>query len=269
MSLNALKPYFITVYCTVVFLSALRCLWLLIGMPSPGLLAANLALWPGALFFLLLFTGTVARTSRHVHLMWVSSVIGAIASVLLGAHSLEVLFHTVVVGGIASVLYVFWYSPLSRKTDAIRVGEVLPNFTLLDEQQQQIKIPEHFAGKPLLMIFYRGNWCPLCMAQLREVSRYYQRLADLGIETLLISPQPQNHIKSLSAKLAVPFHFFQDYQNHAAQQLQLVNEDGVPKGLTLLGYGEDTVHPTVIMTKADGEVIFADLTDNYRVRPEP
>ena len=31
----------------------------------------------------------------------------------------------------------------------------------------------------------------------------------------------------------------------------------------------DTVMPTVIMTDASGTIIFADLTDNYRVRPEP
>jgi hypothetical protein len=27
--------------------------------------------------------------------------------------------------------------------------------------------------------------------------------------------------------------------------------------------------PTVVMTNDKGEIIFADLTDNYRVRPEP
>jgi hypothetical protein len=27
--------------------------------------------------------------------------------------------------------------------------------------------------------------------------------------------------------------------------------------------------PTIIMTNASGKIIFADLTDNYRIRPEP
>lgn len=35
------------------------------------------------------------------------------------------------------------------------------------------------------------------------------------------------------------------------------------------GHEADTVYPTVIITDADNKIIFADLTDNYRIRPEP
>jgi hypothetical protein len=44
---------------------------------------------------------------------------------------------------------------------------------------------------------------------------------------------------------------------------------GLPFGMQLLGYDSDTVMPTVIITDDEGKIIFADLTDNYRVRPEP
>jgi hypothetical protein len=37
----------------------------------------------------------------------------------------------------------------------------------------------------------------------------------------------------------------------------------------MMGYESDTVMPTAVLTDASGTVIFADLTDNYRVRPEP
>lgn len=40
-------------------------------------------------------------------------------------------------------------------------------------------------------------------------------------------------------------------------------------GMEVLGYDSDTVMPTVIMTDATGKILFADLTDNYRLRPEP
>jgi hypothetical protein len=36
-----------------------------------------------------------------------------------------------------------------------------------------------------------------------------------------------------------------------------------------LGYEADSVLPTVLITDPYGTIIFADLTDNYRVRPEP
>ncbi|MCG8612348.1 MAG: redoxin domain-containing protein, partial [Pseudomonadales bacterium] len=120
-----------------------------------------------------------------------------------------------------------------------------------------------------LIIFYRGNWCPLCMAQIKEVSAQYQQLADLGVAVALVSPQPHENTRNLAKKFSVPFKFLVDTENAAAKKLGIFAEDGTPKGLELLGYDSDTVMPTVIITDAQGNIIFADLTDNYRVRPEP
>lgn len=63
--------------------------------------------------------------------------------------------------------------------------------------------------------------------------------------------------------------FLVDKGNKAADRLQIKAEGGLPMGLQALGYDSDTVMPTVVMTDNKGEIIFADLTDNYRVRPEP
>jgi len=48
---------------------------------------------------------------------------------------------------------------------------------------------------------------------------------------------------------------------------------GIPKWLINITYffiqSLLNILPTVIITDAEGKIIFADLTDNYRVRPEP
>jgi len=36
-----------------------------------------------------------------------------------------------------------------------------------------------------------------------------------------------------------------------------------------LGYDADSVLPTVLITDPNRTIIFADMTDNYRVQPEP
>ena len=46
-------------------------------------------------------------------------------------------------------------------------------------------------------------------------------------------------------------------------------ENGLPAGMEILGYDKDTVYPTVLITDADGRIIYSDLTNNYRIRPEP
>ncbi len=47
----------------------------------------------------------------------------------------------------------------------------------------------------------------------------------------------------------------------------IVNADGTPAGM--IGYESDTVLPPVVVTDAEGRIVYADQTDNYRVRPTP
>ena len=67
----------------------------------------------------------------------------------------------------------------------------------------------------------------------------------------------------------VGFHFLTDKNNSAAKQLGILDKGALPLGFQLLRYDSDVVMPTVIITDKSGKIIFVDLTDNYRVRPEP
>ena len=107
------------------------------------------------------------------------------------------------------------------------------------------------------------------MAQIKEISAEYEALDRLGINTVLISPQPHQQTKKLTDKFKFNFHFLVDYKSKVAQQLGIFAKNGIPTGFQVLGYDSDTVMPTVVITDKRGKIIFADLTDNYRVRPEP
>jgi peroxiredoxin len=72
-------------------------------------------------------------------------------------------------------------------------------------------------GKPALVFFYRGNWCPLCMAQVKEVAARYREIAETGARVLLVSPQPHDNTAGLAKRFDVPFDFLTDEGNRAAR----------------------------------------------------
>lgn len=166
------------------------------------------------------------------------------------------------------LIYVFWYSRFDKRTQSFKVGSFLPEFELEDTSKNKV-YSKSFLGNPTIMMFYRGNWCPLCMAQIKEVSSQYKDLEKRGVTMVLISPQPHHFSKSLAKKYNVNFRFLVDIDNKVAKQLEVFHKNGLPLGMQMLGYKNDTVMPTIVITDTKGKIIFADLTDNYRVRPEP
>jgi len=147
-------------------------------------------------------------------------------------------------------------------------GEKLPVFQLKTLENENFS-SEQFKGSAWLLIFYRGNWCPLCMTQIGEVAARYIDLDRFGVKVALISPQPEVKTKELASRFKVPMKFFVDADFKASTKLKLVHDHGVPFGLNWLGHGEDTVLPTVLMINKHGRIVYSDQTSNYRVRPEP
>lgn len=167
------------------------------------------------------------------------------------------------------LIYLRWYSVFKgRDSASLKVGAPLPVFQLETMDSHTVS-SESFMAKPHLLLFYRGNWCPFCTAQVAELAEAYQRLEALGVTIVLISPQSVKKNLQLAAKFEVPMFFLRDRDNEAAKKLGILHEWGTPMGMQALGYDSDTVMPTVILTNAKGEIVFADQTDNYRIRPEP
>lgn len=211
-----------------------------------------------------------ARTSRHLPGLLSTGAAGlalALAGAGLGSApaGLPVAYAT---AGFASLLlYVFWYSRLDRRpSEALRPGAELPEFVIEDERGEPLSSLA-LRGQPVVWLFFRGNWCPLCMAQIRELAERYKALEARGAQVALVSPQSHEHTRALARRFEVPFRFLVDRGGRAARELGILHEGGVPAGMP--GYGVDTILPTAIVTDAEGRILFVDQTDNYRVRPEP
>ncbi|WP_109299933.1 peroxiredoxin [Aquimarina sp. AU474] len=223
-------------------------------------------------FFGLLFLKPIARTDANLKAYTLPIGIGFILSLIFGG-----IIENDVNGSLPSiglflgwVLYIKWYSKFEdRKSNKhLAIGKSLPEFTLEDSEKNKVSTSK-FIGNPSIFLFYRGNWCPLCMAQIKEIASQYKELEQRKVSMIFISPQPHGHTKSLAKKFDLNFNFLVDHDNKVAKQLDIFSKNGLPMGFQTLGYDSDTVLPTVIITDATGKIIFTDLTNNYRVRPEP
>lgn len=269
---NFLKSIYVSTYmmaATVITVFAARSLWI----------SQDYITWGGVLlvtapFMLVLswimIAKSTARTSARFPVLNALGVLGvglATWGYAQGGGATAPIL--ALVGWIGFLVYAYWYSSFNdRASSQLCVGETLPRFELQDIAGETISSAS-LTDKPTIWIFYRGNWCPLCMAQIKELVQQYKELQELGVRIALISPQPHKFTIGLARKFDVPFDFLTDAGNRAARTLGIDSPNGIPMGMQVLGYDSETVLPTVIITDVGGRILWAHETDNYRVRPDP
>ncbi len=238
-----------------------------------GALLAALPL-PAYLMFYIM-PGKVARTAPRVPVLQVLSAAGFVTAIYAftqaassGLESIAAL--AVATNGVAFVQWFVWvFSSYGReKSTEIVNGQVLADLPLTKLDGSATSTAS-FKGSKTLLVFFRANWCPLCMAQLKEVADRAARLAKAGVQVKFISNQGIENHKKLAEKMDLPAHFeiLQDDDLKAARRLHIEDIGGAPVGYS--GFPSDTVMATVIALDEHGVVIFGDETDNYRVRPHP
>jgi len=267
-----LKSVFVTLYLGFCSVAATLATWKIVGTGAwawVGVLAATLPV-------LYLSVGNVllhhsATTSRWLGIPSALLALGLMASLvpwLPGSATLQIaVWMSVCLSGYLS--YLLWYSRFApRDGSRIARGRPLPVFQATDLQGRPVSSAD-LAGAPALLVFYRGNWCPLCVTQVQDLARNYRALRDRGIRVVLVSPQSPEHTASLAKRFDAPMEFWIDAGLAAARTLGIVDEQGLPLGMEVLGYDRDTVLPTSILVDERGIVFHDDQTDSYRIRPEP
>ncbi len=272
--MNSLKPYFVVAYTVLAITISV------IAVLRLGLRGLSLT-WVGALLSAAPYVGLFAWSRYAKKTPRTSPRLPIPTLITLGGMGLSIYGYVNEPGGdsrfgliaaavatVGFMLYVNWYSIFNRRLNSkLSMGKLLPNFDVQDRDGTAVSSAV-LLGKPALLLFYRGGWCPICMAHVDEVASRYRGLIERGVQIALISPQPPDLTRRVADLYDVAFKFWVDVDSSAAKALDILNEKGVPAGLRSK-YGADTVLPTAIITDAEGKIIFTDQTDNYRVRPNP
>ena len=271
--MNLLKSVFISAFILWLTMVSIYALIHIVGGMEPLLSWLGLGLSAAAplAFFIKAFLFKSARTPRHPLEYSILSGLGLVLTMAMSyrygqaAGAIHFWAGSSLLGWL---VYLRWYSVFrGRDSQDLKPGSPLPEFRL-ENLDGHVVSSESFKAKPHLLLFYRGNWCPFCTAQIEEIAEAYQQLDAAGYSVVLISPQSISKNQALASRFDVPVVFMRDPNNAAARQLGILHQWGTPMGLQLLGYESDTVLPTIVMTDEHGQIIHSDQTDNYRVRPE-
>jgi peroxiredoxin len=126
----------------------------------------------------------------------------------------------------------------------IAVGEQAPDFTLRDQDAEEVSLSD-YRGRKVLLIFYPGDFSPVCGDQLSIYQEVKPQIAEQGVELVGISVDSFFAHKAFQQKLGIDTTLLSDFE---------------PKGEVARAYGSYLDAPlgfanrTLVLVDEDGRV---------------
>jgi peroxiredoxin len=149
----------------------------------------------------------------------------------------------------------------------LRPGNPLPEFEAVDEEGNPVN-SEQLKGRPSVLLFVRGSWCPFCNRQVQNLTKFYKEINESGARLILVTPKPLETTRRVADFFEVEFEFWLDESLHVARELGLLLDAGVP-GDYEPEYGQDTVWPASLVVDAGGAIRHTELSRFIADRPDP
>ena len=100
------------------------------------------------------------------------------------------------------------------------IGDMLPTFTLPDQDGRLRTLADFTANGPTLVSVNRGHWCPFCRIELDSLAKAYTELRRHGATAISIMPERQAFTKIVEQR-GVPFPVLSDIDGAYALELGL------------------------------------------------
>jgi peroxiredoxin len=161
--------------------------------------------------------------------------------------------------------------------EGLKVGDKAPEFKARDQNGKTVDLKQTLKSGPVVILFYRGQWCPHCNKQMSHFSDSLSMLTAKGAMLLAITPETAENVKKTIEKTKSAFSVLED-EGLAIMRLYKVNFAVDEKTVTKYkGYGIDfdkangsnganlPVPATYIVGK-DGLIKYVFFNTDYRKR---
>jgi len=110
----------------------------------------------------------------------------------------------------------------SGAADGLMVGDRAPDFALPNQLGQRVELSQRLAAGPVVLAFYRGEWCPYCNVAIRALQAALPRFRAHAASVIAINPQSPDHSLSMVEKNALEFDVLSDVDQAVIRSYRLL-----------------------------------------------
>ncbi len=97
-----------------------------------------------------------------------------------------------------------------QKPTALHIGDKAINFSGIDQAGNPVELFDILKTNPVVLMFYRGEWCPYCNKQLSEIQDSLSFINDKGGVVLAVTPEQPFSIDKTIEKTNASFRIIHD-----------------------------------------------------------
>ena len=163
---------------------------------------------------------------------------------------------------------------------ALAVGDTATDFELPNAHGEPVRLSELLEAGPVILSFYRGQWCPFCNLELQALQRAMTDVEAVGATLVAVSPNKPDITMTTIEKHALTFPVLSDHDNAVARQFNLVYEMTSENIENYRAKGRDIPTwngtdkwelpiPATYVIDQEFVIRYAFVDTNHRVRAEP
>lgn len=231
-------------------------------------------LWP----LLLATLGTVVAAPLYVMLLDVPSIrstgwpmfllagVGAVAGAVYARQDDRAWVRLTGVGNLAALcmaaVWFFWLASFPVPDPKASSLTAAPDFRLSDQEGRSVSLSKSYQSGPVLLVFYRGSWCPFCVSELRGLGGIQDELREAGVRILAVSVDPPGRAQQAVDRLALKFPLLSDREKTVISDYGIVDRAGGPGG-------EDIALPAQFLIDREGQIVWRRVARRVHDRIDP
>lgn len=167
---------------------------------------------------------------------------------------------------------------INAQKDSLQVGDKIPSFSGYDQDSVWIESNAVLKDSSLVLIFYRGSWCPYCQKHLSSLQDSLSFITQKGAKIIVVTPEKYVSQEKIIEKSGATYSIIYDQDYIIMKKFKVdfeISNETVPRYLLFVrsktrkaNENEDDILPipaTYVINKR-GEITYKHYDPDYRNR---
>ena len=162
----------------------------------------------------------------------------------------------------------------------LKVGEEAPLISGVDQFNKQINSNEILKNNKILLLFYRGNWCPYCRKHLKTLQENLVELTNKGYYVIVVSPEKPEKTEETTKKVKATFSIIHDIDNTIMKSYKVAFEVNKETVQSYYGFTKNKIEeynqqdtntlpvPATYIIGENGKIAFVHYDPDYTNRKD-